>query len=266
MTVMEVPQPNEYHDNAYDLSAEKLHELTARLLKERPPQGDDRLVCYMLKSHDIFPDIGRKVEAEVFEDTFGNTPEYMKQEYGKYEEQSSFFVSVDREKNTPTDVMRIIRNGPQGFKSVNDFLETHPSITLDQIREFHNMRDDEKTWDVGTVAVMPEYRNSGAATRLYRAMYKKAIEEGIEHVVAIIDTDPLMKMKKYLGIPLVPMMNSKPFAYMDSPESLAVYGHIPDFDRKMMKHKRTSVRGVLARKAIVRLLGKSENSDRGLQF
>ncbi|HEU5122327.1 MAG TPA: GNAT family N-acetyltransferase [Candidatus Saccharimonadales bacterium] len=266
MITIEVPASNEHHENPYELSSEELLELTSRLLAERPPQGDDRFVCYKLDGQEAFANIGRKIEAEVFGDAFKNTPEDMQREYGPYEPQSMFFVSIDRENNTPTGVMRVIKNGPQGFKSIDDFLAKHPNTSLDEIRKFHGMENDEKTWDIGTVAVLPEYRDKGAATQLYRAMYRTAVDDGIEHVVAIIDADPLAKMNKYLGIPLVSMMNSDPFSYIGSEKSQAVYGHIPEFDRKMMRHKRTSIKGVLARKAIMRLLGRSETSDRGLQF
>lgn len=97
-------------------------------------------------------------------------------------------------------------------------------------------------------------------------MYKTAVEDGIDHVVAIIDADPLAKMNEYLGIPLRPMMNSQPFPYIGSEKSQAVHGFIPEFDKVMTTHKWTRPKGMLARKAIARLLGKSDDSNKGLQF
>jgi GNAT superfamily N-acetyltransferase len=266
MTAAEEYGPSDHHDNPYDLTEEKLRELTGRLLAERPPEGSDRFVCYKLEGDDAFASIGRKIESDVFGEAFNNSPDEMEAEYGPYEQQSMFFVTIDREKGIPTGAMRIIKDGPQGFKSLNDFLEKSPSVTAEDVREFHGMHDDEHTWDVATVAVPPEYRDKGTATQLYRAMYKTAVDDGIEHVVAIIDADPLKKMNKFLGIPLVPMVDSEPFPYIGSQKSQAVYGRISEFDREMTRHRRRSVRGFLARAAIHRLLGESDDSDKGLQF
>jgi GNAT superfamily N-acetyltransferase len=266
MTTAEIYSPSDHHDNPYALADEKLHELTNRLLAERPPQGDDRFVCYKLEGDDVFAGIGRKIESDVFREAFNNSPEQMEAVYGPYEEQSMFFVTVDREKGVPTGAMRIVKDGPAGFISFNDFLEKHPDVSEEQVREFHGMHDDARTWDVATVAVPPEYRDKGTATQLYRAMYKTAVDDGIEHVVAIIDADPLKKMNKFLGIPLVPMIDSKPFPYIGSQESQAVYGRISEFNEVMTKHRKRSLRGFLAREAIHRLLGQSDDSNKGLQF
>lgn len=266
MLTRDVLSESDHHHNPYDLSEQALHELTGRLLEEQPPQGDDRFVCYKLEGHSAFADIGRKIESDVFGEAFNNSPDEMEAEYGPYEDQSMFFVTIDREKGVPTGAMRIIKDGPEGFKSLKDFVEKNPAYTIDDVREFHGMHDDAKTWDVATVAVPPEYRDKGTATQLYRAMYKTAVDDGIDHVVAIIDADPLAKMNKFLGIPLLPMVGSKPFPYIGSEKSQAVYGRIAEFDEVMTRHRKRSLRGFLAREAIHRLLGESEDSNKGLQF
>ncbi len=267
MTItMETYASNDHHDNAYDLSEEKLHELTSRLLAERPPEGDDRFVCYKLEGDDIFADIGRKIESNVFREAFNNSPDEMEAVYGPYEGQSKFFVTIDREKGVPTGAMRIVEDGPAGFISLNDFLKKHPSVSEKQVRDFHGMYNDAGTWDIATVAVPEEYRDKGTAAQLYRAMYRTAMGEGMEHMIAIIDKEPLKKLQKYLGVPFVPVVKSKPFPYIGSEKSQAVYGHFPDFEEAMSKHGRTSIRGRLARKAISRILGTSEHSDKDFQF
>jgi len=261
---------NAEHESGYDLPVEAVHQLTSELLNERPPTGDARFVCYMFDGTDPFSNIGRQVEGAVFNQTFNNDPEEMVREYGPYEEQSIFFTSVDSENEKPTSgELRVIKNGPAGFKTINDLAAMHGRPVEEyqrELAEHHGIDDWDKCWDVGTVAVPPEYRTAegGISIQLYRALYVAAMEQGIEHFISVIDSKPLAKLTDYLGIPFVPLADSGPMEYLGSKRSQAVYGHTPDFYRKMNRARLFTVRGWLARKALKLLVAGS--GDDALQF
>ena len=247
-------------NSSYDLSKESLHLLTKQLLSEHPTDVDSRYVCYRFAGDDKFSNIGRSVERTVFEDAFGNDAEQMVKEYGSYEQSSIFFLSIDREQALPSGTLRIIGNSEHGFKTLNDL--EHSSLELDynQVAEYYQINDPDTVWDIGTVAVLPEYRSAEGAVsvQLYRAMYVSAMQNKIQHFVSVIDQKPLHKLVDYLGIPFESLMGSEPFEYLGSESSQAVYGFVPDFYRKMSK-KLWTPKGMLARKALKKLVKGTED-------
>jgi hypothetical protein len=84
------------------------------------------------------------------------------------------------------------------------------------------------------------------------------MKQGIEHVISIIDEKAHSKLTGYLGVPFEPVAGSKPFEYLGSSRSYAVYGHVPDF-YPIMKKKHRTLKGWLARKALRRLVDGSED-------
>lgn len=256
----------------YDLSAEEMNTLTAQLLEEREPSSKDQIICYRLDKGSEYEDVARSIECEVFEQYFGNDAEEMFEEYGKYEDQSIFFLSVDQQTQTPVGVLRVISNGSEGLKTLNDLQELvgdeHPEIPdlpMDSVLQAHHIDDLDECWDVGTVAVRKEYRTDKAqaqeaSVQLYRALYVSALEEGINHFVSIIDARPFNKMVDYLGIPFVPMMGTKPFPYLGSESSYAAYGNVTEFYKKMNR-KRYTVKGLLARRALQPLVKGTADSS-----
>lgn len=242
----------------YDLSAEQMRASVRHLLREREPHTDDRVVCYRLERGTEYENVARTVEREVFEKFFGNDAEEMAEEYGPYESQSIFFLSVDQFSGEPAGVLRVIENGPSGFKTLNDLEASQdplvPQLTATEVQEFHDIESLDAVWDVGTVAVRKEYRASRsqaqeASVQLYRALYTSALESGIDHFVSIIDARPYDKMVNYLGIPFVPMADTAGFSYLGSEKSFAVYGDVGEFYGKMNR-KRKTIRGIMARKAL----------------
>lgn len=252
--------PGEYVAGKYDLDDDGIKLLTSKLLLERPPQSEERFICYMVNGDDEFSDIGRNVEREVFHHSFGNDAEEMAAEYGRYEKVSTFFVSIDTVNKVPTGALRVIGNSEQGFKSLNDLDVSSLQLQPQQVFDHYRIDDQDTVWDIGTVAVLPEFRSAAGSisVQLYRAMYVTAMQRGIEHFVSIIDQKPLQKLTDYLGIPFESLMDSQPFSYLGSEASQAVYGYVPDFYKKMNR-KRWTAKGFLARTALNRLVRGSED-------
>ena len=221
----------------YDLSEIEINSLSTKLFSEQPPVTKDRFVCYALAGNDEFSNLGRSVELGVFSDTFGNDTELMEREYGPYEYASEFFVVMDQRKALPIGALRVIKNSESGLKTLNDIQSPPLEIDLEDFKQYHNVDNLDKVWDVGTVAVLQEYRMSAMKSQmmsimLYRAMYVKAVKDNIDHFVAIIDTHA-HKGLDMLGVPFVPINGSEPFSYLDSLKSTALYGYVPDFYKTM---------------------------------
>jgi len=248
----------------YDLSDAEVRALSHQLLEEQAstvPTNYDYLAIEV-DSGSKYANLGRYVEGKVFEEAFGNDSEEMTSEYGPYEESSKFFISFDRRTQQPTGVLRVIKNSPSGLKSLNDAANEPFNIDLQKAVDDHHISDLNDVWDVGTIAVLPEYRRGEGpvSVQLYRAMYLSALQNNIEHLVSIIDDKPLKKLTDYLAIPFVPLAGSKPGPYLGSEKSHVVYGHVPEFYHKMSRHMWT-VRGMLARSALKRLVKGSEDES-----
>jgi hypothetical protein len=258
--------PERPDEERYSISPTDAALLTQRLLEHQPPEGEDRFVCYKVPGDSLYANVGRYVESVVFNEAFGNNPKIMEQEYGAYDTQSTFFISIDRDKGVPTGALRIIESGSAGLKTLKDVLKIHPETNTEEICASHQIDNIEKCWDVGTVAVMPENRSSegGISVQLYRAVYVAAMEEGIEHFISIIDDKPLKKLTDYLGIPFEPLVDARPFEYLGSAKSNAVYGHVPDFYKQMNKGRLWRPKRILARNVLKRLVDGSQDS--ALQF
>jgi hypothetical protein len=246
----------------YDMSAEQMRVLSARILNERAADVPDkyRYVAMEIDGAEQYADIGRYVERTVFEQAFGNDTTEMEREYGSYENASTFFVSFDREKQSPSGALRVISESPAGFKTFNDIASEPFYIDQDHATHYHDINDLNKVWDIGTVAVLPEYRSGQGAVsvQLYRAVYLAALHHDIEHFVSIIDEIPLTKMRDYLAIPFEPLADSHPGPYLGSGKSHAVYGYVPEFFEKANR-KRYTLKGLLARKALNRLIKGTED-------
>lgn len=255
-------------DNEYEVSDRRqqyVYDLTKDLLEDRPPTGDERFVCYKINNQDRYASIGKYIESTVFKDAFNNDADLMKKEYGPYEGQSIFYLSVDKEEGVPTGVLRIIQNGEAGLKTLNDLVREGHAASVEEMMDHRNIESLDDCWDVGTVAVLPQYRaRVGPSIQLYRAMYLDAVDTSIDHIVSVIDTKAYHKLVDYLGVPFQSLLkNDEPFEYLDSEESRAVYGYVPEFYKKM-NLKRYTLRGFLARKALSQLVKGSR--DKGIQF
>lgn len=242
----------------YDLPSEDITALTEKLITSKLSATDDRVVCYRVSGRSHFSDIGRAVECRVFHDAFpGNDAAFMTREYGPYEDASFFFLSVDKEKKMPVGALRIIRDSPAGFKTLNDLTqpESPVQLTSAEIRRAHQIDTFENVWDIGTFAIEPEYRRSGASVslQLYRGMYATALEEGIDHLIAIFDKLPLLAASEYLAIPIVPLCGTDYFSYLGSAESRAIYGHIPSFEPAVSRRLRETKDDPVAVRALRRL-------------
>src|SRR5665647_1352761 len=103
-TLPELARPNPN----YSLSSADVKQLTGELLAERVPEAileDERFITIELGPGSQFANIGRHIEAVVFQEAFENDAQELAQAYLPYEDNSRFFVSVDRIEGVPTGVL-----------------------------------------------------------------------------------------------------------------------------------------------------------------
>jgi hypothetical protein len=242
-------------DPNYEPKSDDVKLLTRKLLDSRMPAeipDGARFVTIEVGKDSEFSNIGRYIEGSVFLGSFGNTPEMLEEAYVKYEDASRFFLSIDAQEGVPTGVLRVIENSQSGLMTLNDVQEPPFNISLAAVAAKHGIVDFDKVWDVGTVAVLPEFRHGQgpASIQLFRAMYLSAVDHKIEHLVSMIDDKLYKKLNGILGIPFKPLADAKPGPYMDSQKTHPVHGFVPEFYEKMSDHRRSSRGKLLARFAI----------------
>lgn len=222
----------------YEFAEEYIYRLTLQLLQERAtkiPRGRD-YITIEVSGDELYANIGRHIEGTVFKASFGNDPVEMEKEYGKYEGYDSnsstrFFLSINRTRNLPAGVLRVICNSTNGFKTINDVNQEPFCLNTEEIKKKHNIVCWDEVWDLGTLAVLPEHRNNSGqcSIQMYRAIYIASLKHGIKHWISIIDDTPYRMFTEFLGIPFVPLNESGPMSYLGSEISHAVYTHVPDF-------------------------------------
>jgi hypothetical protein len=219
---------------AYDLTASETQELTLEFLGSKCVPLGDRFVCFQIEGTDPFSNIARQVEREVFEDSWGNDPTTMKNEYGPYDESSVFFLTVDTHKNVPAGVLRMIRNSPAGLKTLVDLDNCIKSpiaptaIPVDYAMRYHGIDDLDRCWDGATAAVPRRYRCKFATIYFTKArvVAAAALRENVQHLVAVLDAPIFKAAREVFGPSLVPLADTPPFTYMDAPNNQAVYAHV----------------------------------------
>lgn len=225
---------------AYCLPDAALEYLTRQLLSDSPP-SDTRFCCYRLSGDNPYSDIARTVECRVFEHFFGNSPDVMTDQYGPYESQSSFLLVVDCRAQRPAGALRIISSSPnRGLKTLEDIVHAPLFLPTSKVMEHHGIDDLSRCWDVGSVAVLREYRGLKydhlISTTLYGRLHMQAAASGIEHFTAILDSHAFGQLVRVFGVPFIPIMRSRAFPYLGSQSNVAAYCHVPSIPPMMAAH------------------------------
>jgi hypothetical protein len=211
----------------YDLDDAAMLRATAGFLAAHPTP-DGRFVTAVVGPDTELADVGRTLERRVFEESFGNDASVMAAEYGPYEASSLFFVVIDRRRGAPAGVARVIESNGAGAKTIDDAPE-HIGVDVATILAAHGMTGD-KVWDWATLAVLPQYRGGRSAllvsSMLYRTFLVTAREAGVRHAVAMLDRGAYRNLG-LVGVPMVTLAGSGPFAYLGSAENRAVHMDVP---------------------------------------
>lgn len=182
------------------------------------PEGDDLAAA-------------KRCEADVFLETYGNTPEEFEVEYGPYEESTSFMAVM--EGDDAVGAARFIAPGPAGLKTLNDV--SRPPWGADGLRSARAAGvDPERTWDIATIAVRRGAGRGGlCASALYHGIIWAAEANGIDFVVMIMDSHARTLLTN-LGMHTNMLPGTKTAEYLGSATSTPLWANI----RRGLDHQR----------------------------
>lgn len=219
---------------AYDLDDRAFRALSAAALAGHPSGA--RFVALALRPDDPRADLARTLERRVFEEAFGNDAATMAAEYGSYEKESVFFLVLDRHTGRPAGAGRAIEGGGKTFDDAPGCI----GVPLGDIIAAHGMHEGT-IWDNATLAVLPEYRGGKSglmvSSLLNRTFLTMGRQSGVRHVVTMLDHRAYRNMT-LLGAPLVPIAGSKPFEYLGSPSTQALYVAFADIEPSIAEQAR----------------------------
>ena len=164
----------------------------------------------------------RAVEARVFLETFGNTPETMAAEYDPYEDRSCFVVVLDEADGTACGVARLlVQDDAAEVKTLTDVAREPWSLPLPGTLRAAGLTGGPIV-DVATLAVDARYRRGAGGVEvtlaLCHGLYAWARDRGAEALVAVLD-DAVLRLLQSMGIPMDPMPGATSEFYLGSPAS-----------------------------------------------
>jgi hypothetical protein len=192
---------------------------------------------YVFDGNEPASELGRHVERTVFLETFGNTQEMLAEEYDPYEEGCFFICVVDHLRHLPVGAMRVISLSPSGFKSLND-LELVWSEPAGVVAERTGLTmPPERTWDVATLAVAPDYRAKATggliSMSLYQSVTLAARACGVDWLVAILDMPVFRLLRWRLRMVFAGYEGVAPRPYLGSLASIPAWCDLVATDRRL---------------------------------
>jgi hypothetical protein len=204
---------------SYRLDAAVVRQRTAAALATHTSPA--RFVALAIGSASPMADVARDLERQVFEESFGNDAGEMAREYRRYEDDSLFFLVLDRRSGMPAGAARVIDGGGKTLDDAPGLIDTG----LSTIVTLHNLANG-RIWDFATLAVLPAYRGGKSgltvSSLLYRTFLNAGRLAGVRHIVAMLDHRAHRNLR-LLGVRFTPMAGSAPFEYLGSPRTEALY-------------------------------------------
>jgi hypothetical protein len=218
-------------------SPEDMTRLAGNLVDQGRLAGIADYALAVVDGNEPEAELGRSIEYSEFWRAYGNDYDLMEEQYAKYDQTSSFIIVVDMRTLAPAGITRLIRNGPEGLKTINDVADVHngwgvamvPAINahlqaIDGPSEADRQTSLDKIVDTATVAVTPECRREIGPHIISAALMRASIltamrdERDLISVVAdrvleLYDTVfaqpwhriPGLDRRTYLGAPSYPV-------------------------------------------------------------
>lgn len=220
-----------------DIKDAELRRLTEHIIG---PQALEPFGAYMFQTDEPGAELGRFVERAVFLESFGNTPEQLAEEYAPYEDHSVFICVIDQIRKLPVGVMRVLLPySEDSFKSLAD-IESVWGMAPRQLMDQTGVSIDlSKTWDIATLAVLPDYRAKATgglvAMGLYQTLTLTSRQCGVEWYVAILDMPVFRMLRWKLQQIFVGYKGISPMPYLGSPASMPAWCDVIDAEIKLRK-------------------------------
>ncbi|MGK5113587.1 MULTISPECIES: hypothetical protein [unclassified Geodermatophilus] len=164
----------------------------------------------------------RDVEARVFLQAFGNTPEVMEQEYGAYRDRSRFLVVLDDADGMALGAARLIVPDATGeVKTLTDVAGEPWHLDVPDSLRTAGLAG-RPVWDVASLAVDRRFRSGAAGAEVTLALCHGLLRHsqlcGAEGLVTILD-DRVLRLLRVMGVPWAPMAGASSRFYLGSPAS-----------------------------------------------
>jgi hypothetical protein len=180
-------------------------------------------------------DAARACEAEIFSQTYGNTPAEFAVEYGPYDD-ATVFLTLAEENGDVVAASRLIMPSAAGLKTLNDI--GRPPWSVDGLRSARAARiDPSRTLDVATIGVRADAGASRmfAAVALYHGIAIAARVNRIETFVMVLD-ERVRRLVTAMGLMTQALPGTHAEPYLGSPASAPLYGNLAqmaDFARRV---------------------------------
>ena len=164
----------------------------------------------------------RALEARVFLDAFGNTPDVMEHEYGHYADRSRFVVVIDDSDGAARGVARLILPDDVGeLKTLTDVAGEPWQLPVPESLRSAGLAG-RQVWDVATLAVDRRGRSGASGSEvtlaLCHGLYRYSRACGVEGWVTVLD-DRVLRLLRVMGVPWTAMPGAGSAYYLGSPAS-----------------------------------------------
>lgn len=167
-------------------------------------------------------DAARRIEAQVFLQAFGLTPEVMDQEYGPYEERSRFVTVIDEATGSALGAARLILPDDAGMvKTLTDVAGEPWRLDVADTLRAAGLSGGQ-VWDVASLVVDRRYRTGASGAEVTLALchgiWRYARHCGVDGLVTVLD-DRVLRLVRAMGLRWNPMAGATSRYYLGSPAS-----------------------------------------------
>ena len=187
-------------------------------LLSRADVGPGRFSTHLIGPDDDAALLSLQVAADVFLDSFGNTPELLRAEYGNLLPAMTHVVVLDAARRTAVGTI-VVQDGPvEELKSVVDLAGPPWSMPMRRVRAALDVAPGAHTAaDLLLLAADRGYRGRGVGPILLYAGWVATALRGRDRWTAILDDTLLGGLAALSGGAVTPLAESRP--YLGSPAS-----------------------------------------------
>jgi hypothetical protein len=187
----------------------------------------------------VVGDVARALEQQVFLEAFGDTPEVLAQEYGRYEQASIFYCVIDHRARQPAGMARCIVPSSAGLKSLDDIARDWGQ-DLDAVLTRTGIDlDPEEAWDCATIATLAPYRrgsvNGAVTSSLYQAVAATPFRLRYRWWLSILDLPVYRLIQWKLARPFSTYDGVEAGPYLGSVASLPVWSDIDEWSARVRR-------------------------------
>lgn len=169
----------------------------------------------------------RACEQAVFGRCFGNSAEEIAEQYGPYE-QSTTFGAVFAADGAAVGAMRLIRPGTERVKTLQDASKSPWNLHIGRVSECAGL-DETRTWDVASFGVDSVVAgvDRRIALLLLAAMFGAFRDNEATSFVAMLDSGARRALQAR-GVRMLNLPHADAAPYLGSTNSAPVYRHLAD--------------------------------------